>query len=99
MDEYSEFASDEFDVKGWINATVASHLKLSQANSGAAETGVTSGSSAGTANRYEPVRVGRVGVGKSRRRIVLFYLRHLSCNVPSAAPIRAQVLVNVSLVQ
>lgn len=30
MDEYSEFASDDFDVKGWINATVASHLQQQQ---------------------------------------------------------------------
>ncbi|CAM9293267.1 unnamed protein product [Scytosiphon promiscuus] len=30
MDEYSEFASDDFDVKGWINATVVSHLQLQQ---------------------------------------------------------------------
>lgn len=30
MDEYSEFASDDFDVKGWINATVASHLQLQE---------------------------------------------------------------------
>lgn len=36
MDEYSEFASDDFDVKGWINATVASHLQLQQQAAGGA---------------------------------------------------------------
>lgn len=30
MDEYIEFASDDFDVKGWINATAASHLQQQQ---------------------------------------------------------------------
>lgn len=30
MDEYSEFGADDFDVKGWINATVSSHVKLLQ---------------------------------------------------------------------
>lgn len=39
MDEYSEFASDDFDVKGWINATVANHLQQQQLAEGAAANG------------------------------------------------------------
>lgn len=39
MDEYSDFASDDFDVKGWINATVASHLQSLQAAGGAESNG------------------------------------------------------------
>ncbi|CAM9472002.1 unnamed protein product [Ectocarpus sp. 4 AP-2014] len=39
MDEYSEFAGDDFDVKGWINATVASHLQLQQQAAGGAGSG------------------------------------------------------------
>lgn len=39
MDEYSEFASDDFDVKGWINATVASHLQQQQLAAGEGENG------------------------------------------------------------
>lgn len=34
MDEYSEFASDDFDVKAWVDATVASHLQQEQAAAG-----------------------------------------------------------------
>lgn len=45
MDEYSEFSSDDFDVKGWINATVASHLQLLEQTraAGAVEDGSTNG--------------------------------------------------------
>ncbi|CAN0106023.1 unnamed protein product, partial [Ectocarpus sp. 12 AP-2014] len=39
MDEYSEFASDDFDVKGWINATAASHLQLQRQAAGEAGAG------------------------------------------------------------
>ena len=39
MDEYSEFASDDFDVKGWINATVASHLQQQELAAGAGANG------------------------------------------------------------
>lgn len=45
MDEYAEFASDDFDVKGWINATVAGHLELAKDNGGAIGNGVTAGES------------------------------------------------------
>lgn len=49
MDEYSEFSSDDFDVKGWINATVASHLQLQEQTraAGAAEHGSSNGLMAG----------------------------------------------------
>ena len=43
MDEYAEFASDDFDVKGWINATVAGHLELAKDSGGAIGNGVTAG--------------------------------------------------------
>lgn len=46
MDEYSEFASDDFDVKGWINATVASHLQLQQQAAGGEGTSSNGSSSA-----------------------------------------------------
>eukprot|EP00903_Cladosiphon_okamuranus_P014110 g13116.t1 len=39
MDEYSEFASDDFDVKGWINATVANHLQQQELAAGAGANG------------------------------------------------------------
>ena len=42
MDEYSEFASDDFDVKGWINATVASHLQQQELAAGAGANGSSS---------------------------------------------------------
>lgn len=42
MDEYSEFASDDFDVKGWINATVASHLQQQELAAGAGANGSAS---------------------------------------------------------
>lgn len=45
MDEYAEFASDDFDVKGWINATVAGHLDLAKSNGEAVGNGVTPGES------------------------------------------------------
>lgn len=41
MNEYAEFASDDFDVKGWINATVAGHLEQAKDSGGALGNGVT----------------------------------------------------------
>ncbi len=46
MDEYSEFASDDFDVKGWINATIASHVQLQEGEGGGPANGSASNGTA-----------------------------------------------------
>lgn len=43
MDEYEEFASDDFDVKAWINSTVATHQQLLRASEGAEGDSVSPG--------------------------------------------------------
>lgn len=48
MDEYTEFTSDDFDVKAWINATVASHLQLQEQQTSAAGTATEQKSSNGS---------------------------------------------------
>lgn len=51
MDEYDEFASDDFDVKGWINATVASHLKMAEASGDEESNGHSSVPTSSSVNR------------------------------------------------
>lgn len=48
MDEFSDFASDDFDVKGWINATVAAHIKTLEGAGGAERNGVAREASSAT---------------------------------------------------